>query len=86
MVSRKWNEKLSVQFSPTLVHKNLTEFDSEKNMQFILAAGGRYKLSKRISLNMDYEPSIQCMMCHVMKHPCMIKERAYDIITKPNTS
>ncbi len=54
MVSRKWNEKLSVQFSPTLVHKNLTEFDSEKNMQFILAAGGRYKLSKRISLNMDY--------------------------------
>ena len=54
LVSRKFSEKLSLQLSPTLIHKNLTEVDEESNMQFVMAAGGRYKLSKRISLNMDY--------------------------------
>ncbi|MGB0774163.1 MAG: DUF5777 family beta-barrel protein [Flavobacteriaceae bacterium] len=54
LVSRKFSEKLSLQLSPTLIHKNLTEVDEENNMQFVMAAGGRYKLSKRISLNMDY--------------------------------
>ncbi len=54
LVSKKFTEKLSVQLSPTLIHKNLTEVDQENNMQFVLATGGRYKLSKRISLNMDY--------------------------------
>jgi hypothetical protein len=54
LVSRKFSEKLSLQLSPTLIHKNLTEVDDESNMQFVMAAGGRYKLSKRISLNMDY--------------------------------
>ena len=53
LVSRKFSEKLSLQLSPTLIHKNLTEVDEESNMQFVMAAGG-YKLSKRISLNMDY--------------------------------
>ena len=54
MVSKKFSEKLSLQLSPTLIHKNLTEVDDESNMQFVMAAGGRYKLSKRLSLNMDY--------------------------------
>ena len=54
LVSRKFSDKLSLQLSPTLIHKNLTEVDDENNMQFVMAAGGRYKLSKRISLNMDY--------------------------------
>ncbi len=54
LVSRKFSEKLSLQLSPTLIHKNLTEVDDESNMQFVMVAGGRYKLSKRISLNMDY--------------------------------
>ena len=54
LVSRKFSEKLSLQLSPTLIHKNLTEVDDESNLQLVMAAGGRYKLSKRISLNMDY--------------------------------
>ena len=54
LVSRKFSEKLSLQLSPTLIHKNLTEVDDENNMQFVMAAGGRYKLTKRVSLNIDY--------------------------------
>jgi hypothetical protein len=54
LVSRKFSEKLSLQLSPTLIHKNLTEVNDENNMQFVMAAGGRYKLTKRVSLNMDY--------------------------------
>jgi hypothetical protein len=54
LVSRKFSEKLSLQLSPTLIHKNLTEVNDENNMQFVMAAGGRYKLTKRLSLNMDY--------------------------------
>ena len=54
LVSRKFSEKLSFQLAPTLIHKNLTEVDEENNMQFVMAAGGRYKLTNRVSLNMDY--------------------------------
>ena len=51
---RKFNEKLSLQLTPTLIHKNLTERIAEDNLQFVMAAGGRYKLTKRLSLNMEY--------------------------------
>jgi hypothetical protein len=54
LISRKWNEKLSLQLSPTYLHENLTTINSQDNGQFILAMGGRYKLNKRVSLNMDY--------------------------------
>ena len=54
LISRKFNEKLSLQLTPTLIHKNLTERIVEDNLQFVMAAGGRYKLTKRLSLNMEY--------------------------------
>ncbi|MEC7659396.1 MAG: DUF5777 family beta-barrel protein, partial [Bacteroidota bacterium] len=54
LISRKFNEKLSLQLTPTLIHKNLTERIAEDNLQFVMAAGGRYKLTKRLSLNMEY--------------------------------
>ena len=54
LISRKFSEKLSLQLTPTLIHKNLTERIAEDNLQFVMAAGGRYKLTKRLSLNMEY--------------------------------
>ena len=54
MISRKWNEKLSLQLSPTYMHENLTTINTQDNGQFILAMGGRYKLSNRVSFNLDY--------------------------------
>lgn len=56
LVSRKFSESVSFEINPIYVHKNLYEKQpgTEKKDQFLVAAGGRCKLSKRISLNLEY--------------------------------
>ena len=54
ILSRKFNDALSVILSPTFFHENLVIFDQQRNTQYGLCFGGRYKLSKRLSLNFDY--------------------------------
>ena len=54
IVSRKFSNALSLILSPTFFHENLVTFDAQKNTQYGLCFGGRYKLSKRLSLNFDY--------------------------------
>ncbi len=54
LVSRKFSESFSLQLTPIFVHKNLLDPEIEKKDQFLMGAGGRYKISKRISLNVDY--------------------------------
>lgn len=53
-ISRKFSNSFSLELNPIYVHKNLYEPLFEEKDNFLLAAGGRYKLSKRISLNMEY--------------------------------
>lgn len=54
LISRKISESISLEANPIYVHKNLYEPTEEKKDQFLFALGGRAKISKRISLNMDY--------------------------------
>lgn len=54
LVARKFNEKLSLQLSPTLVHRNLVATELDPNDKIALGAGGRMKLTKRISVNAEY--------------------------------
>lgn len=54
LIGRKFSESLSLQLSPTLVHRNLVKFTSESNDIFALGLGGRMKVSKRTSLNIEY--------------------------------
>lgn len=54
LISTKFNESFSFEIDPIFVHKNLFEPTEEKKDQFLVAAGGRLKVSKRISVNMDY--------------------------------
>ena len=54
MIARKFNENLSLQLTPTFIHRNLVPQEVEKNDLFAMGIGGRYKLSKRISLNVEY--------------------------------
>lgn len=54
LIGRKFNESISVQLSPTLVHRNLVRTSSEANDVYSLGAGGRMKLTKRTSLNLEY--------------------------------
>jgi len=54
ILGRKFSERLTLQLSPTLVHRNLVETLQEKNDVFAAAVAGRIKLSKRIALNAEY--------------------------------
>ncbi len=66
LVSRKFSEKLSLLLAPTFLHQNLAtrSFEiqengttiayDENNNQFAVGVGGRYKISKRVSINADY--------------------------------
>ncbi|WP_205728980.1 DUF5777 family beta-barrel protein [Flagellimonas onchidii] len=54
LVSRKVNEKLSLQLAPTFFHNNLVSVTEQDNSQYALGIGGRHKLTKRWSINMDY--------------------------------
>lgn len=54
LVSRKFNEKFSGQLTPIYVHKNLYDDTKEQKNLFLLGAGARYKITKRMSINLDY--------------------------------
>jgi hypothetical protein len=54
LVSRKFNNNLSLQISPTYFHENFVMDDNQDNSQYAIGMGGRYKFAKRWSLNIDY--------------------------------
>ncbi|WP_250253800.1 DUF5777 family beta-barrel protein [Chryseobacterium sp. Marseille-Q3244] len=54
LISRRFSDKLSLQFTPSYVHKNLYEPTIEDKNQFLAGLGGRYKISKRVSVNAEY--------------------------------
>lgn len=54
IIARKFNEKLSLQLSPTMVHRNLVPTAADKNDVFAVGFAGRHKITKRTSLNIEY--------------------------------
>jgi hypothetical protein len=54
LVARKLNQSLSVQIAPTFVHRNLVSTELDHNDLYAIGAGGRIKLTKRISFNAEY--------------------------------
>jgi hypothetical protein len=54
LISRKFSDNLSLQIAPTYFHENYVAFNDQDNSQFALGMGGRYKLTSRWSINMDY--------------------------------
>lgn len=53
LVARKMNSNLSLQLMPTLVHFNIVSED-RKNDLLALGLGGRYLITKRLSINAEY--------------------------------
>jgi hypothetical protein len=53
IIGRKFNEGLSLQIMPSVVHRNLP-LDGGKNNVWALGFGGRQKLSRRTSFNVEY--------------------------------
>lgn len=54
LISRKFNDALSLQLIPTFFYEGYVDFAPQDNAQFALGVGGRYKLSNRWSINVDY--------------------------------
>jgi Membrane bound beta barrel domain (DUF5777) len=54
LIARKFSNEFSLQLMPTFLHYNKTEGNEFQNDKIALGVGGRYKLSKRLSLNVEY--------------------------------
>jgi hypothetical protein len=54
LIARKFNQKFSAQISPTYIHKNLVPLPKDQNNIYAIGFGGRYKLSRKISVNGEY--------------------------------
>ena len=54
LISRRFSENLSLQLTPSYIHKNLIDPSIDTKNLFSTGLGGRYKISKRVSINAEY--------------------------------
>jgi hypothetical protein len=54
IIARKFSEGVSLQLMPSFVHYNLATTVIEPNDIFAMGVGGRIKLTKRLSFNVEY--------------------------------
>ncbi|WP_396139443.1 DUF5777 family beta-barrel protein [Flavobacterium sp.] len=54
LVSRKFSNSFSAELAGIFVHKNLYDALYDQKDVFLVGAGTRYKIAKRLSLNLDY--------------------------------
>lgn len=54
LISRKFNQKLSLQLSPMIIHENFVFDDNQDNTQFAAVLGGRHKIGRNLALTMEY--------------------------------
>lgn len=54
LIARKFSEAFSLQLSPTLIHRNRTDIFTDNKTVIASGIGGRMKLTKRTSLNGEY--------------------------------
>ena len=54
LIGRKFSEGTTVQLMPTLVHRNLIALKTEKHDVILLGIAARQKLTKRVSINVEY--------------------------------
>jgi len=54
LIARKFSKRLSLQFSPSLIHRNLVELESDQNDVFALGFSGKYNFARKVSVNAEY--------------------------------
>ncbi|NHN25142.1 hypothetical protein FIA58_005560 [Flavobacterium jejuense] len=69
LVSRKFSEKLSLELAPTYFHENYVVNDDQDNSQFAIGAGGRYKISNRVAITMDYAAHLNTASSSLARNP-----------------
>lgn len=58
MIARKFNSKISIQLTPTVIQRNLVPTLEDDNMLIAIGIGGRYKLSNRVAFLTEYFPQL----------------------------
>jgi hypothetical protein len=53
LIARKFNEAISLQISPSYVHRNYVSSEEENDI-FAVGIGGRYKFMRRVALTFEY--------------------------------
>jgi hypothetical protein len=54
LIARKFNDWLSLQLMPSIVHYNLVDSNKSDNNTFAIGIGGRIKVSRRIAITGEY--------------------------------
>jgi hypothetical protein len=72
LISRKFSNNFSLELNPIYIRKNLYDPMYEEIDNFLLAIGGRYKLSKRISLTMEYAARLNATETSFYHNPASI--------------
>jgi hypothetical protein len=54
LLARKMDENLSLQLTPTHIHRNLVKTPDNAHDLFAIGIGGRYKLTRRLTFNAEY--------------------------------
>ncbi len=58
ILARKFNDKVSIQITPTMVHRNLVAKTSDPNSVFALGLGGSFKITRSTRFNIEYYPRL----------------------------
>lgn len=69
LISKRFSDKLSLELAPTFFHENYVVNDLQDNSQFAIGMGGRYKISKRVALTMDYAAHLNRASNSLAKNP-----------------
>ncbi len=72
LLARKFNEKLTMQLVPSMVHRNIVETSAESNDVFSLGLAGRIKLTNRLSVNLEYYYSLPDQLASSYTNPLSI--------------
>lgn len=54
LIARKFSDRLSLQVSPTFLYRNRPETADEQRALMAIGVGGRFKVTKRLSINAEY--------------------------------
>lgn len=78
IIGSKVSESFTIQLMPTVVHRNLVATVDDPNDMFAVGVGSRLRLSRRISLNIDYYYRINPNEADGTKNPLSV---GFDIET-----
>lgn len=72
LISRRLSKSISLEIAPTYVRQNLVFESFQKHDQMIMAVGGRFKVSKRTSINIDYAYNFSRHKSSIYKDPLTV--------------